>query len=372
VFPLVLRLERHGRHASCTKRFAMSTRYGILLLGDRVAPRCVVADSLLVAICSRQRIVSCQRLPVRVASGPDLLEILCEQGVGTLVCGGLRRELKEAVLRNDIQVIDNVAATGEEVVQALEAGGLHSGLGFDGSTAHASPWAAGSGCNTPGLDRARAFEKAEDSSAAAVDCLNCRNRVCLVGRTCSILPTDHAIDMTSAERTIMDAALDVGAEDERNLCRISELVYYGLEMGYRRIGVAFCIELMEQTEVLVQLLRRFFEVHPVCCKVGGVFSDDMLQEESDPTGFRHVACNPFGQSRALNRLRTDLNIIVGLCVGVDCLFARASQAPVTTLFVRDKSLVNNPIAAVYSEYHLDEVSRVSAPCRPPMEKGELT
>jgi len=142
-------------------------------------------------------------------------------------------------------------------------------------------------------------------------------------------------------------------------------------MRYRRLGVAFCIELLEQTEVLVRLLRRFFEVHPVCCKVGGMFFDDLLEEDRDPTGFRHVACNPLGQARVLEGLGTDLNVIVGLCVGADCLFARASKAPVTTLFVRDKSQVNNPIAAIYSEYYLDEVSRVSAGHRSASANGEL-
>ena len=61
-----------------------------------------------------------------------------------------------------------------------------------------------------------------------------------------------------------------------------------------------------------------------------------------------MACNPAGQAEVLNRLDTDINIVVGLCMGVDCLFAQASRAPVSTLFVKDKSLVNNPIGAISS------------------------
>ena len=57
----------------------------------------------------------------------------------------------------------------------------------------------------------------------------------------------------------------------------------------------------------------------------------------------------------LNELDTDLNVIVGLCVGMDCVFTRASLAPVTTIFVKDKSLANNPIGAVYSHYYLTEI-----------------
>ena len=62
-----------------------------------------------------------------------------------------------------------------------------------------------------------------------------------------------------------------------------------------------------------------------------------------------------GQAALLNALGTDLNVIVGLCVGVDCVFARHSDAPVTTIFVKDKSLANNPIGAVYSHYYLKDI-----------------
>lgn len=52
---------------------------------------------------------------------------------------------------------------------------------------------------------------------------------------------------------------------------------------------------------------------------------------------RQVACNPQGQAEVLNRISTDLNVVVGLCIGADCTFSQSSEAPVTTLFVKDKS-----------------------------------
>jgi uncharacterized metal-binding protein len=56
-------------------------------------------------------------------------------------------------------------------------------------------------------------------------------------------------------------------------------------------------------------------------------------------------------------MKTDFNIIVGLCLGADSIFTKESKAPVTTLFVKDKSLANNPIGALYSDYYLREVSK---------------
>jgi uncharacterized metal-binding protein len=72
-----------------------------------------------------------------------------------------------------------------------------------------------------------------------------------------------------------------------------------------------------------------------------------------------IVCNPLGQATLLNSIGTDLNVVVGLCMGMDSVFTRASNAPVTTLFVKDRSLANNPIGALYSEYYLKEAARSS-------------
>jgi len=129
-------------------------------------------------------------------------------------------------------------------------------------------------------------------------------------------------------------------------------------MGYRRLGVAYCTDLMQPASILSGVLQRFFKVFPVCCKVGGI-TLDAAQVHTGPGGRSAgqiaTACNPSGQAAVLNSLDTDLNVIVGLCVGADCIFTRESHAPVTTIFVKDKSLANNPIGAVYSHYYLEDI-----------------
>jgi len=59
----------------------------------------------------------------------------------------------------------------------------------------------------------------------------------------------------------------------------------------------------------------------------------------------------------LNRVGVDLNVMVGMSMGADCIFSRFSDAPVTALFVKDRSLANNPIGAIYSEYYLREATQ---------------
>ncbi len=66
-------------------------------------------------------------------------------------------------------------------------------------------------------------------------------------------------------------------------------------------------------------------------------------------------CNPIGQAAILNAEETELNIIIGLCIGHDILFTEHSDAPVTTLAVKDRVLAHNPLGAVYSRYYLKNV-----------------
>ena len=65
---------------------------------------------------------------------------------------------------------------------------------------------------------------------------------------------------------------------------------------------------------------------------------------------REVMCNPAGQAQLLNDAGTQLNVICGLCVGHDAIFAKLSDAPVTTLIAKDRVLAHNPAAAIYCQY----------------------
>lgn len=59
-------------------------------------------------------------------------------------------------------------------------------------------------------------------------------------------------------------------------------------------------------------------------------------------------CNPIMQAKILNEQATDLNIVMGLCVGHDSLFYKYSEALTTTLVTKDRVLGHNPAAALYT------------------------
>jgi uncharacterized metal-binding protein len=188
--------------------------------------------------------------------------------------------------------------------------------------------------------------------------MECRSRVCLEGRPCPYLEPEHEAALDGGTRRILESTWDVALEEERTLCRLAELVYFGLEMGCERLGVAFCEELREPATILTGVLRRFFKVMAVGCRVGSAAlprgeGTEAFHSSRGSSG-NHL-CDPLGVAQILNRSGTDLNVLVGFCVGADCIFTRHSEALVTTIFVKDKSLANNPIGAVYSHYHLEDI-----------------
>jgi uncharacterized metal-binding protein len=121
------------------------------------------------------------------------------------------------------------------------------------------------------------------------------------------------------------------------------------QLQYRKIGLAFCIGLSEEAKIIDEILAKHFEVVSVCCKVCGINKKyfDLPQILSE----RHeVMCNPAGQAQLLNEAKTQLNVLCGLCVGHDAIFAKVSYAPVTTLIAKDRALAHNPAGAIYSRY----------------------
>lgn len=58
-------------------------------------------------------------------------------------------------------------------------------------------------------------------------------------------------------------------------------------------------------------------------------------------------CNPIGQAMALNEAGTELNILMGLCVGHDTLFYKFCKGFCTVLVTKDRVLAHNPAGALY-------------------------
>ena len=134
--------------------------------------------------------------------------------------------------------------------------------------------------------------------------------------------------------------------------RVEDTVAFAKLMGYTKIGMATCIGLLEETNRLSAILEaQGFKPVSVCCKSGSIDKLELglTEEEKVRPNTFEPACNPVAQARLLNRAGTDLNIIVGLCVGHDILFTKYSEAPVTTLVVKDRVAGHNPVSVLYGQ-----------------------
>jgi uncharacterized metal-binding protein len=99
-----------------------------------------------------------------------------------------------------------------------------------------------------------------------------------------------------------------------------------------------------------EFLDKRFRVSSVCCKVCGIPKSQFGLDQIRPDDPQEALCAPLCQAEMLNRAGTELNILIGLCVGHDALFVKHSTAPVTTLIAKDRLLGHNPAAALYCQY----------------------
>ena len=135
--------------------------------------------------------------------------------------------------------------------------------------------------------------------------------------------------------------------------RIEDTVALAKRMGWKRVGIATCIGLLDESARLAEILEaQCLEPVSVCCKVGSVDKAELgIGEEFKvrPDTFEPLR-NPIAQASILNRLGTDMNVIMGLCVGHDMLFVKHADAPTTTLVAKDRVTGHNPVAALYGNH----------------------
>lgn len=109
---------------------------------------------------------------------------------------------------------------------------------------------------------------------------------------------DLAAAYTDLDLQLIQAANEVSARcGHEGLCRLEEIMDFARRLGYRKIGIANC---------------------------GAM------------------------QTERLNAVGTELNVIMGPCVGHDSIFMRHYAAPCTTFVVKDRMLGNNPIAVLHT------------------------
>ena len=106
-------------------------------------------------------------------------------------------------------------------------------------------------------------------------------------------------------------------------------------MGYKKIGIATCVSFQKEARIYAEVLRdEGFEVYGVSCKAGSLKSGEFNCSQN--LNQDAISCNPIYQAKKLAEYGTELNIVIGLCVGHDSLFISHSKAPCTVLATKDR------------------------------------
>jgi uncharacterized metal-binding protein len=110
--------------------------------------------------------------------------------------------------------------------------------------------------------------------------------------------------------------------------RAQEVMEFAKRLGFHRLGVVFCNDMAAVAEMYINMLKE-----------NGF--------ETISAGNSRAECEPAALAALCNDRETDLNVLLGMCVGHDSIFIRHSKAWVTCLVAKDRFLVHNPVGALY-------------------------
>ncbi|WP_423793243.1 DUF1847 domain-containing protein [Methanocaldococcus indicus] len=190
-------------------------------------------------------------------------------------------------------------------------------------------------------------------------CAKCKDKLCYTGKNCKEEIIKKILEEYNKKENLKIAKISsyIEAKYYMKKTRLEEIIEFCELMDYKRIGIAFCIGLENEAKILDEILSQYFKVFSVCCKVCGIDKDKLNLDKINPKN-KEAMCNPIGQAEILNNLKTDLNILVGLCIGHDILFQKYSKAPTTTFIVKDRVLSHNPAGVIYSKYYLKKLKKM--------------
>jgi uncharacterized metal-binding protein len=156
---------------------------------------------------------------------------------------------------------------------------------------------------------------------------------------------------------VREIALKSALTESAGYCRwtrLEEIINFSRLSGFTHLGLAFCVGLRKEAAEVVKILKSAgFKVDSAMCKTGSVPKEFLGVQEDEKVrpGQFEPMCNPICQAQLLNDAKTQLNILLGLCVGHDTLFLKYSEAPATIFAVKDRALAHNPLGAIYAGHY---------------------
>lgn len=184
-------------------------------------------------------------------------------------------------------------------------------------------------------------------------CAKCLDNKChgSGGRNCTKLTADEIKSLYVEDEEnirIMEAAAAIEGRHYCQFSRLEETGEFVKLMKLKKVGLAFCIGLREEASYVNEYLSKFTEVESVCCKICSLPKSELGLEQIK-SGIEAM-CNPLVQAKVLNDAGCEVNFTLGLCVGHDMLFNKATKVPTSCIITKDRLLGHNPAAAVNNRY----------------------
>lgn len=147
-------------------------------------------------------------------------------------------------------------------------------------------------------------------------------------------------------------AAEIEGQFYGRMTRVEETIEFIKRTGAKKVGIATCVGLLNEANIFAKILRSHgIDFYAVGCKIGAIEKSEIgIPKENTLTkGEKYESmCNPIMQAKILNEQKTDVNVMIGLCVGHDALFLKYVEAPTTVMIVKDRVTGHNPAVALYT------------------------
>ncbi len=172
-----------------------------------------------------------------------------------------------------------------------------------------------------------------------------RTQAKILAKALDLYNSDPAIHRTAL------AATHVTSHTLKNRwTRVEDTIEFAKSYGAKKIGIATCGGLISESNTLTKILEaKGFETVSISCKCGSIPKEKIgvPTEDKSPPGKFEALCNPVAQAKLLNHAKTDLNVLLGLCVGHDAIFLQQAKAPTTVLVAKDRVTLHSPAVPLY-------------------------
>lgn len=152
----------------------------------------------------------------------------------------------------------------------------------------------------------------------------------------------YEIDSNTGTAVLPMVTLHPRAEEIIMLAKVSE---------FKKLGLAFCLELQNEAALYTDILEKNgFETAAVCCKAGGIPKEQIgitAKEKVIGPESEETMCSGLIMAEILNSEKTDMNILMGICVGQDSLFYKYADAFTVPFVVMDRVYGGATMEGIY-------------------------